>query len=117
VWFAGHVDIIPPNQSLNETAARPVEPLQAARHPQPRAADHASTSHTEVVQGARHALAALLQDVGVDHGGGKIVMPEQLLNGVDVGAALEQVRGEGMAKGVGADGFRQTGPAGGRLLY
>jgi hypothetical protein len=40
-------------------------------------------------------------------------MPKQLLNGADVGAALEQVRGEGMAKGVGADGLRQTGTADG----
>jgi hypothetical protein len=38
----------------------------------------------------------LLQDVGVDHGRGKIVVPKQLLNGADVGAALEQVGGEGM---------------------
>jgi hypothetical protein len=39
-------------------------------------------------------LAALLQDVGVDHGGGHIVVPEQLLNGADVGAAWPQVGGE-----------------------
>jgi hypothetical protein len=43
----------------------------------------------------------------------KIVMPKQLLNGADVGAALEQVRGEGMTKGVGTDGLRQTGTADG----
>jgi hypothetical protein len=60
-------------------------------------------------------LAALLQDVGVDHGRGQIVVPEQLLNGADVGAALEQVRGEGMAKGVGADGLRQAGTSDGPL--
>jgi len=35
--------------------------------------------------------------VGIDHGSGNIVVPEQLLNGADVGAALQQVRGEGMA--------------------
>jgi hypothetical protein len=38
-------------------------------------------------------------------------MPEELPNGADVGTALQQVRGEGVAKGVGADGLRQTGPA------
>jgi len=48
---------------------------------------------------------------GVTHGGGKIVEPEPLLHGADVGAALEQVSSEGMAKGVGADGLRQTGTA------
>jgi hypothetical protein len=46
--------------------------------------------------GARNALATLLQDVGVDHGGGHIVVPEQLLNGTEVGATLQQVGGEGM---------------------
>ncbi len=53
--------------------------------------------------------------MGVDHGRGKIVVPEPLLNGADVGAALEQVRGEGMAKGVGTDGLRQPGTADGHL--
>jgi hypothetical protein len=38
-------------------------------------------------------MAALLKDVGVDHGRGQIVVPEELLNGADVGAALEQVGG------------------------
>ena len=33
-------------------------------------------------------MATLLQDVGVDHSGGHIVVPKQLLHGVDVGAAL-----------------------------
>ena len=74
-------------------------------------ADQVRTSHAEVVQGARNALPTLLQDVGVDHGGGKILMPEQLLKGADVGAALKQVSGEGVAKGVGADVLRQTGAA------
>jgi hypothetical protein len=56
-----------------------------------RSADHASTSHTEVVQGARHALATLLQE----------------LNGANIGTTLQQVGGKGRAKGVGADGLRQ----------
>jgi hypothetical protein len=46
----------------------------------------------------------------------KIVVPEQLLNGADVGAALEQVSGEGMAKSVDADVLRQTGTADGPTL-
>jgi hypothetical protein len=49
--------------------------------------------------------------VGVDHGGGHIVVPEQVLNSADVGAALKQVGGEGMTKGMGADVLRQTGTA------
>jgi hypothetical protein len=51
----------------------------------------------------RHPLAALLKDVGLDHGRGQIVVSEELLNGADVGAALEQVGGEGMAKGMCAE--------------
>jgi hypothetical protein len=51
----------------------------------------------------------LLQDGGIDHGGGQIVVPEQLLNGTGVGAEWKQVGREGVAKGMGADGLRQTG--------
>jgi hypothetical protein len=51
--------------------------------------------------------------VGVDHGGGKSVVPEQVLNGADVGAVLPQVRRKGVAKGLGADVRRQTGTADG----
>ena len=32
--------------------------------------------HVEIVQETRHALATLLQEVGVDHRGGHIVVPE-----------------------------------------
>jgi len=39
-------------------------------------------------------MSALLQDVGVDHGGGQIIMSQQGLNGADVGAALEKVGGK-----------------------
>jgi hypothetical protein len=38
-----------------------------------------------------------------------MVVLEQVLNGADVGAALKQVGGEGMTKGMGADVLRQTG--------
>jgi hypothetical protein len=47
----------------------------------------------------------------VAHGRGQIIVPEQMLNGADVGAALAQVRSEGMANGVGTDGLRQIGMA------
>ena len=42
-------------------------------------------------------------------------MPEQLLHGADVGAALQQVGDEGMPKSMGADVLRQTGTADGHL--
>jgi hypothetical protein len=47
--------------------------------------------------------------VGVDHGRGQILVPKQVLNGANVGAALKQAGGGGMTKGMGADGLRQTG--------
>ena len=55
-------------------------------------------SHADIVQGTGKALATLLQVVGIGHGGSYIVVPEQVLNGADVGAALQQVGGEGMTK-------------------
>jgi hypothetical protein len=68
------------------------------RKPNTCSAAQVRPSNTEIVQRTRNALATLLQDVGVDHGGGKIVMPEQLLYGTDVGAALEQVSRKGVVK-------------------
>ena len=53
--------------------------------------------------------------MGVDHGRGQIAVSEQLLNGADVGAALEQVGGEGMAKGMCADVLRKPGTANGHF--
>jgi hypothetical protein len=61
--------------------------------------------------------------VGVDHSRGQIAVSEQLLNGADVGAALEQVGGEelalslskGMAKGMCADVLREPGTANGHF--
>jgi hypothetical protein len=56
-------------------------------------------------------VAALVKDVSVDHGCGQIAVSEQLLNGADVDAPLEQVGGEGMAKGMRADVLREAGTA------
>src|SRR5207249_3710289 len=70
-------------------------------------------SNAEIVQGTRHALAPLLHDVGVDHRGGHIGVAEQVLNGADVGATLQQMGSKGMPKSMGADGLRQPGTADG----
>ena len=51
--------------------------------------------------------------MGVDHSGLHVLVAEQLLYGADVVAGLEQVRGEAMAEGVGADGLGETGFAAG----
>jgi hypothetical protein len=53
--------------------------------------------------------------VGIEHGRGKIAVPEQVPKGGGVGAAWEQVNGGGTATGVSADGLRQTGTADGPL--
>ena len=72
-------------------------------------------SNAEIVQGTERP-GRPVKDVGVDHGGGNIVVPEQLRNGADVGAALQQVGGEGMPEGMGADVLRQTGTADARSV-
>jgi len=69
----------------------------------------------EIVERAGDALCPLLEDVGIDHGRLQIVVPEQLLDGADVGAALEQVSRKGMAEGVGGDVLRQARLAHGRF--
>ena len=45
------------------------------------------------IQGAFNGQAAAVKDVGVDHGGLDVLVAEQLLDGADVVAALEQVGG------------------------
>jgi hypothetical protein len=55
--------------------------------------------------------ASHMPTVGIDHGRGNIVVPEQVLNGADAGAAWKQVGSEGTTKGMGADVLRQTGTA------
>jgi hypothetical protein len=60
-------------------------------------------------------LATLLQGVGIDHGGGQILVPKRVLNGANIGTTLQQVGGKGMTKGVGADVLRQTSAVDGQL--
>ncbi len=43
-------------------------------------------------------------DVGVDLGGGDVGVAEEFLDDAEVGAAGEEVGGEGVAEGVGVDG-------------
>jgi len=43
--------------------------------------------------------------MGVDLGGGDILVAKQLLNGADVVAVFQQVRGKAVAQRVRADGF------------
>lgn len=65
------------------------------------------------VQRAFDCHSAALEDVGVDHGGFDVFVPEEFLDGADVVAVLEEVGGEGVAEGVGGDGFLDAGFLGG----
>lgn len=60
------------------------------------------------VEGAADAAGAEAEDVGVDHGGGDVAVAEELLDGADVVAALEEVGGEGVAEGVAGDSLRDA---------
>jgi hypothetical protein len=60
-----------------------------------------------------HAERAVVEHVGVDLGGACILVAEQLLDGSDVRAALEQVRGKTVTEGVASCSFAQTGDADG----
>ena len=51
-------------------------------------------------------------DVGVDLGGGDGGVAQQLLDHSEIGAGLQKVGGEGVAKGVGRDPACEPGPAG-----
>ncbi len=66
---------------------------------------------SERVGGAQDATAAAVEDVGVDHGCLDVRMAEELLDGADVVAALEQVGREGMAERVGRRGLGEAGQA------
>ena len=48
-------------------------------------------------------LQLLLNDMGVDLGGGDIRVAQHLLDGAQVGAVFQQVDGEAVAQGVGCD--------------
>src|SRR5688572_14888718 len=61
------------------------------------------------VERAPHASRAVLQDVRVDHRRRDIAVTEELLYGTDVMTALQQVGGEGMAKGVASNAFVDCG--------
>lgn len=45
-------------------------------------------------------MCAVAEDVGVDHGRRHVAVAEELLDGADVVTALQQVGGEGVAKGM-----------------
>jgi len=57
------------------------------------------------VEGRFYCQPATLENVGVDHGGFDVFMPEEFLNGSYIVSALEEVGCEGVAEGVRCDAF------------
>ena len=55
------------------------------------------------IQGRFDRQATALEDVRIDHGGFDVLVAEQLLHCTNIVPVLEQVGGEGVAEGVGAD--------------
>lgn len=49
-----------------------------------------------------------LHDVKVDHGGGDVRVAHQVLDGADVGSALEEMGGKGMTHAMGGGRFRDA---------
>ena len=72
-----------------------------------------SVGRRSAVEGAADAGGAAVEDVGVDHGGRDILVAQELLDGADVVAVLEQVGGEAVAKRVWGDGLGDVGSSGG----
>ncbi len=65
-----------------------------------------SSSSEEAVGRGLDAGGAAVQDMGVDHRRGDVLVAEQLLYGADVAAGFEQVRGEGVREGVAGRALR-----------
>jgi hypothetical protein len=61
----------------------------------------------EIIQGAGHALAALLEDMRVNHGGGHVGVAQQFLDGADIRAPLQEVRRKAVPEGVRTDQLGQ----------
>jgi len=56
-------------------------------------------THSQTIQRAFHPRTALPQHVSVDHRRGHVIVAKQLLDGADIGAALQRVGCETVAKG------------------
>ena len=74
--------------------------IGTAKHERSCADPRKISGARKTVEGALHACGALLQDVGVDHGGLEIGVAEELLHGSDANPGFEKVGREGVAEGV-----------------
>jgi hypothetical protein len=60
------------------------------------------------VEWTHHTQRTLSQNVGVDHGGADVRMPEQFLHRADVASRLKQVRSEAVAERVAGSRLRNA---------
>ena len=67
------------------------------RRPKMIESERESAPDGEVVQWAHDAVAALLQDVGVDHGGTDVRVSRQGLDGANVRAPLQEMSGKAVS--------------------
>jgi hypothetical protein len=90
-------DIADSGPTFGAGAAQPIlSAYLVADLGEPRRPPGASTIEHRI-EGAAHAGRPTVQYVGVDLGRRDVAVPEQLLNGPDIAAVLEQMGGEGMA--------------------
>jgi len=47
-----------------------------------------------LVEWAAHGFRTTIQDMGIDHGGLHVLMPEQFLHGPNIVAGFQQMRGK-----------------------
>ena len=59
------------------------------------------TRSTAWMMGRMQGLEARLRHMGIDLGSGQVAMPQQHLHHAQVGAMIEQMRGEGMTQRMG----------------
>ena len=79
------------------------------------AAYHTASGEHDPVGRAAHAARPAVQHVGVDHGGGHVAVPKELLDRTNVVAILQQVGGEGVAEGMAGGVLGKAGPSDGVL--
>src|SRR5262245_65259749 len=53
-----------------------------------------------LLEWAAHGFRTTIQDVGIDHGGLHILVPEQFLHGPNIVAGFQQLRGEAVPEGI-----------------
>ena len=58
--------------------------------------------------GLRTPLAAAIENVSINHSSRSVPMPQQLLNGSNVIATLQQVSGEGMSQRMATSRFKNS---------